>query len=788
MLNKHLVFLVLMMIAIFNANAVTWKIHSSYCSTAAKMQNIFDTGDKVYYLNSGNLFQFDKATSTLVALNKQNMLSDYIISQIYYDWEYNLLFIAYTNSNIDIIDGNGKVTNINSVKNKVMSLHNYVISYDDNGSNTTTYTGKEIRDINFGKGKAYVAVGYGFLIIDEEKLEIEKEVLIKQTVTVNSVAMMGDTLLLFSKNRCYYGPPGEPDPIANYQSYTGAFSNQKMYPIDNQSVFVYGTANGLYRLVFTNGTPKLTKINSYQAINIQKAPAGFIVNYSENSYSVFNAAGTTGTSVTSTVSRGSSHPLGDGTIWVTDANGLHTNGSTAYYKINVLTTDAPYWLKYNAELDKLYAGVSGPIFNVYGAIQQSVANVINTYDGVNWTDATAYTAKGAGYEFVFDPFDQHTYLRTGWTSGIFKVTDDVRITNYTTGNALIGGYKPTPAFDNYGNLWVASSLYASANPCTVLPRDKYLKTTPAKGDWFLPTGLLHINTGSTQNSKFLVARKNNVKIFSDCDYCKGSYTGHIICWDNGVEDPTVDNYRSSSIGHFIDQNNSLIRWKYLYHFEEDKDGMIWVGHDLGLFWFDPDVVFNEVPRAVRPFTVKSIEGKGYLCEGNFVNDIGVDRENNKWIATRDNGLFFVSPDGSELYNHFTTYNSDIPSNTVYSVECDTVHDRVYIFTDNGFAEYVAHGDAAALNFDNVYAFPNPVNPDFTGMIKIGNLMENTFVTITDRNNNVIAQFGPVMGSVFWDGSGADGDRVPTGIYNIYAAQGAQPAITGTPQATVMIVK
>ena len=654
MLNKHLVFLVLMMIAIFNANAVTWKIHSSYCSTAAKMQNIFDTGDKVYYLNSGNLFQFDKATSTLIALNKQNMLSDYIISQIYYDWEYNLLFIAYTNSNIDIIDGNGKVTNINSVKNKVMSLHNYVISYDDNGSNTTTYTGKEIRDINFGKGKAYVAVGYGFLIIDEEKLEIEKEVLIKQTVTVNSVAMMGDTLLLFSKNRCYYGPPGEPDPIANYQSYTGAFSNQKMYPIDNQSVFVYGTANGLYRLVFTNGTPKLTKINSYQAINIQKAPAGFIVNYSENSYSVFNAAGTTGTSVTSTVSRGSSHPLGDGTIWVTDANGLHTNGSTAYYKINVLTTDAPYWLKYNAELDKLYAGVSGPIFNVYGAIQQSVANVINTYDGVNWTDATAYTAKGAGYEFVFDPFDQHTYLRTGWTSGISKVTDDERITNYTTGNALIGGYKPTPAFDNYGNLWVASSLYASANPCTVLPRDKYLKTTPAKGDWFLPTGLLHINTGSTQNSKFLVAHKNNVKIFSDCDYCKGSYTGHIICWDNGVEDPTVDNYRSSSIGHFIDQNNSLIRWKYLYHFEEDKDGMIWVGHDLGLFWFDPDVVFNEVPRAVRPFTVKSVEGKGYLCEGNFVNDIGVDRENNKWIATRDNGLFFVSPDGSELYNHFTT--------------------------------------------------------------------------------------------------------------------------------------
>ena len=782
MLKKHFVFLVLVMMAIVSANASTWKIHSSYSSTAAKIQNVFDTGDKVYYLNSGNLFQFDKATLTTVALNRQNILSDNMISQLYYDWENNLLFIAYANSNLDIIDGDGKVTNISSIKNKIMPIHNYAISDGE----VNAYTGKEIRDINFGKGKAYVAVGYGFLIIDEEKLQVEQEILIKQTVTVNSVAMMGDTLLLFSNNRCYYGAPGDSDPIANYQNFQGSFTNQKMYPIDNQSVFVYGTASGLHRLVFTNGTPALTRINTYQAINIQKNPTGFIVNYKENSYSVFNAAGTTGTSVTTTVSRGSSHPLGDGTIWVTDANGLHTNGSTAYYKINGLTTDAPYWLKYNAELNKLYAGVSGPNIKIYTS--STVANVINTYDGVYWTDATAYTARGAGYEFVFDPFDQHTYVRSSWASGIFKVKDDVRTTTYTTGNALIGTYKPNPAFDNYGNMWSVASFNAANNPCTVLPRDKYLKGTPAKTDWFLPTGLLHLNTGSMQRSKFLVASKNNVKIYSDCDFYKGAYIGHIICWDNDAEDPTIDNYHSSSIGHFIDQNNSQIEWTYLNHFEEDKDGMIWVGHELGLFWFDPTVVFDEMPHAVRPFTEKSTEGKGYLCEGNMVNDIGIDRENNKWIATRDNGLFFVSPDGSELFNHFTTDNSDIPSNTVYSVECDTVHDRVYIFTDNGFAEYVPHGDAAALNFDNVYAFPDPVNPDFTGMIKIANLMENSFVTITDRNNNVIAQFGPVMGSALWDGSGADGNRVPTGIYNIYAAQGAQPATTGTPQATVKIIR
>ena len=83
MLKKHLVFLLLAVMAIANANASTWKIHNAYVEK--KMQSIFDTGDKVYYLNSGNLFQFDKATTNTIALNRQNVLSDNHITNIYYD-------------------------------------------------------------------------------------------------------------------------------------------------------------------------------------------------------------------------------------------------------------------------------------------------------------------------------------------------------------------------------------------------------------------------------------------------------------------------------------------------------------------------------------------------------------------------------------------------------------------------------------------------------------------------------------------------------------------------------
>ena len=770
----------LLLVAALGASASTWKMHDYYVT--GKIQNTVDAGDKVYYLNSNHLFMFDKATGVTVALNKQNLLSDAQVSQIYYDWENRLLFVAYINSNIDVIDSEGKVTNIANLKNRVSTVQNYTLTSGD----LTAYTVKGIRDITFANGTAYVAVGYGFFMIDESTFRVTKNYQFTRTICVNSVSLVGETLMIFSNGRCYYGTPGDPEPTKNYQSITGSFSDAKSYPIDDHSVFVYGVSAGVLKLDISSGTPVSSTVLGSKPTSIQKSYTGFIGNYAGSAYYyTFDQNGLNPTKAATVITCASSDPLSDGTVWVTDANGLHIQGSTVYYKKNSLTFSTPYWLAYNGVMDKLYVGASGP--NKVTVTSTTVINYINTYDGMNWANATAYSSQGAGYEFVFDPNSPHTYLRSGWTTGIHKVTDDVKKMTYTSSNSLIGTYRPQPAFDKYGNLWVVSSYNASANPCTVLPKDKVAKTTVAKTDWFQPTGLLGLNTGSFQRARFIVSHKNNMKIYTDCDYPSGSVCGHILCWDNGDEDPTVDNYRFASVINLVDQDNRQINWDNLSCIEEDRDGLIWFGYNSGVFIVDPDVLFDDLPRVTRPFVTKFDEGQGSLCDSYIVYDIGVDRDNCKWIAT-NNGLYFTSPDGTEVYSHFTMSNSDIPGDVVYSVECDTVNDRIYIVCDNGFAEYVPQGDAAALNFDNVYAFPNPVEPDFTGMIKIANLMDNSYVTVTDRNGDVVAQFGPVLGSTLWDGSGTDGERLPTGVYNIYAAQGAQPATTGTPHATVMIIK
>ena len=60
-----------------------WKIHATF--SGQNVQNVIDTGDKVYYLVSNNLFCYDKTTQENEALNKRNYLSDVLIKQIYYN-------------------------------------------------------------------------------------------------------------------------------------------------------------------------------------------------------------------------------------------------------------------------------------------------------------------------------------------------------------------------------------------------------------------------------------------------------------------------------------------------------------------------------------------------------------------------------------------------------------------------------------------------------------------------------------------------------------------------------
>ena len=200
---------------------------------------------------------------------------------------------------------------------------------------------------------------------------------------------------------------------------------------------------------------------------------------------------------------------------------------------------------------------------------------------------------------------------------------------------------------------------------------------------------------------------------------------------------------------------------------QDHDGTIWIGTLSGLILAkNPETIFNQnynfeqikIPRN------DGTDEADYLLDNESINDIEVDGINRKWIATASSGVFLVSADGTETIEHFTTENSPLPSNTVLSIAINQKSGEVFFGTDNSIISYQSDTAEGAESFSDIRAYPNPVREDFTGLITIAGLVENTTVKITDMAGNVVYATTSKGSLATWDGTTTDGKRVSSGVY------------------------
>ena len=71
--------------------------------------------------------------------------------------------------------------------------------------------------------------------------------------------------------------------------------------------------------------------------------------------------------------------------------------------------------------------------------------------------------------------------------------------------------------------------------------------------------------------------------------------------------------------------------------------------------------------------------------------------------------------------------------------------------------------------DNVYVYPNPVTPEYTGLITITGLSLNADVKILAANGALIAEGRSNGGTFTWDGCDKQGRRVASGVYMVATA-------------------
>ena len=147
-----------------------------------------------------------------------------------------------------------------------------------------------------------------------------------------------------------------------------------------------------------------------------------------------------------------------------------------------------------------------------------------------------------------------------------------------------------------------------------------------------------------------------------------------------------------------------------------------------------------------------------------INCIAVDGGNRKWVATKSNGVFLISDDGSETIQHFTKENSPLLDNTVSEICILDDSGEVFFVTGSGVCSYRSNATKSKTTFEEVIVFPNPVKRGYSGEIAITGLSDNTNVKITDISGNLVFETRSVGGTATWNGKKFNGKKVATGVY------------------------
>ena len=339
---------------------------------------------------------------------------------------------------------------------------------------------------------------------------------------------------------------------------------------------------------------------------------------------------------------------------------------------------------------------------------------------------------------------------------------------------------PRLAFDSEGNLWMCTTRATTTEPkdiACMLPHDKVMNPSITKDDWIV-VSVPGLSDGTFQNQIFCVG-KDDVKVTHG-----GNQTSMTFTLWRGTPDSLNQNVESVRVSNPIDQNGKAIEYhlNYIYTMSVDSTGYIWVGGSSSpVFYFDPVEVMNNGFKVTRP---KVTEGDDSPYD-TYVSHIATDYLNRKWIGTIQQGLYVVSPDGSKVLKHFDVDNSGLPSSCIYSVTASPT--RAIVLTDNGIVEFDMEEIPAVIDYTAVTAAPTFVEPSYTGFVTIGKVDVGACVRITDRDGNIVREFTATSNLVNWDTCDDTGERVPTGVYNIYAGLTADQ-LPATPQVRVKVIK
>lgn len=748
-----------------------WRDHLPYKNTI----DVADAGDIIYCATKYCLFTFNKADNSIARITKVNGLSDIGISRIKYSEKYKILLVIYNNTNIDIIDKDGQITNFSDIKRKQI-LGN-----------------KTINNISIIGDKAYFSSSFGIIVFDLAKGEISDTYYVGplgNTLNIFDLTTDGTSFFAASEKGIYSAPVSGsnladfnswekintlPKPDKKYNAVS--YFNGKLYTNQANTAFNTDTMYVLESGVWKKFSNELgVKISKMQISNNKLIIAGYdFIDIFKNDHTLL-------THLYSYFPGNPSPSAGvydkNNILWIADLN-LGLIKSYDPFRFEFISPDGP------ATSNVFQMAIVGNNLWVTSGGKDDTWNNIYHNDGVFFYDLNSwksYTrantpALDTTFDYISVAADPNNssiaYIGT-WSKGLYRFANSglEKIYNESNstlmGNGVIGpNYRLRIGgicFDSNHNIWVTNP--GAENPLSVLYNyngNESWKSFYINGIGSQTT-LANIIIDDYNQKWIILPRNNGILIYSD---------------NNTITNYFDDNYKFLlNLPGREGQTTSDI-----YSIANDLEGEIWIGTDQGVsVIYSPSNAFTSQSLDPQQILLEQDGHWQHLLETEIVTAIAVDGANRKWFGTQNSGVFLMSADGTKQIEHFTEDNSPLLSNTITSIAINNQTGEIFFGTNNGIISYKGTATDGKETFEDktgVYAYPNPVRQGYDGPVAIKGLVRDAQVKITGISGNLVYSTKAYGGQAIWDGRNFDGDKVHTGVYLVFCTNddGSQTMVT-----------
>ena len=746
----------------------SWRLHMAYHNATQCVA----VNDKVYVLSDGSLYSYTPETEFVECYDKSNAMSDQGIRRMGVCEKSNTLVLIYENGNIDLMHPDGSVVNLTDF------------------ANASTYD-PQVNDLRVMDGKAYLATNFGVIVLDIEREEIDNTYVLGK-VTHSCVEWDG-ILYAATAGGLYRGDTRvNLLDMANWE-----LLNNNVYvqlTVFEKGLLALKSKESVYSISIADGTPTLFCKGKFLFMHCtdgtlligDKTNVFHYSSWTEHTQLVFDGT------VNDLIADGGTYWSSNG---VKGLNGYRYDeeGKSVVQTISGIIPNSPirnhcHYLSF-VDDDRLL--IAGGIMNYYDEAALHRVATLTMYEEGTWYsfEEEGVAARTAGRyrnmtSIVQDPKDPNHHYASSYGQGIYEFQDLKFVRQYThkekeglSDVVAIPLESPAPnsyeytrvsrlQYDDDGNLWITNS-HAKSPVKIMKPDGTFVNLYYPEFEY------------QETVSDVLFDSKGRVWVVS----LQGP--ANLFCIDmNGTLEDTSDDRIKVFDENFVDQDGGSVEVYYINDIAEDHNGDIWVMTDKGPYvLYNIEEVFNDGYHFTK-IKVPRNDGTNfadYLLNGAYTTSIEIDAANRKWIGTLSTGLYLVGADGLEEVHHFTTDNSPLPSNVIESLALNHKSGELFVGTDRGLVSYTTDATRPEETYDEekVYAYPNPVTPDYDGLITIVGLKVNSHVKIVNTAGRLVAEGTSLGGAFTWDGRTPQGQRVATGIYYVMGSdeQGNEGIVT-----------